>query len=268
MKHDSQTPQPRDVIFSGQRIHFWIGGTGPALLLLHAAWGDAEMSWSSVWSELSRFFTIIAPDLPGFGQSSEVPLPSLLSTAELLRELLEELNIDRVITIGNSFGASVALQFVADYPKTTSQIVLVNGGYMPALPDMLKKIISLPLLKQGFRLLIRHITFSAHALKGSFVDKSKLPPGFFKKILQDAPLYSKISFDTFMNMTEPPAKPGVPTLLLWGAQDRLAPIKHARALQAWIPGAALIPIEGAGHMPQIERPQEFLSAINGLIRRT
>jgi pimeloyl-ACP methyl ester carboxylesterase len=183
MKHDSQTPQPRDVIFSGQRIHFWIGGTGPALLLLHAAWGDAEMSWSSVWSELSRFFTIIAPDLPGFGQSSEVPLPSLLSTAELLRELLEELNIDRVITIGNSFGASVALQFVADYPKTTSQLVLVNGGYMPALPGMVKKIISLPLLKQGFRLIIRHMAFSSRALKSAFVDASKLPLGFFEKIL-------------------------------------------------------------------------------------
>jgi pimeloyl-ACP methyl ester carboxylesterase len=260
--------QSRDLTFSGQRMHFWIGGTGPALLLLHAAWGDAEMSWSGVWSELSRSFTIIAPDLPGFGQSSEVPLPSLLSTAELLRELLDELKIDRVITVGNSFGAAVALQFVSAFPKTTSQLVLVNGGYMPDLPGMVKKLISLPLLKQAFRQIIRHISFSAHALKGSFVDESKLPPGFFKKILQNAPVYSKISFDTFMNMTDPLAKPAIPTLLLWGAQDRLAPIKHARALQKWIPGARLISIAGAGHMPQIERPQEFVSAIMGLMRRT
>jgi pimeloyl-ACP methyl ester carboxylesterase len=257
--------QSRDLTFSGQRMHFWIGGTGPALLLLHAAWGDAEMSWSGVWSELSRSFTIIAPDLPGFGRSSEVPPPSLVSTAELLRELLDELNIDRVITVGNSFGAAVALQFVSAFPKTTSQLVLVNGGYMPALPGLVKRLISLPLLKQAFRLIIRHFSFSAHALKGSFVDESKLPPGFFKKILQNAPVYSKISFDTFMNMTDPLAKPAIPTLLLWGAHDRLAPIKHARALQEWIPGARLVSIAGAGHMPQVERPQEFVSAITGLI---
>ncbi len=244
-----------------------MGGDGPALLLLHAAWGDAEMSWSSVWNELSRYFTVIAPDLPGFGQSSAVPLPSLVSTAELLQELLEELKIDEVITVGNSFGASVALQFVASYPKATPQLVLVNGGYMPALPGMVKKLVSLPLLKQVFRLIIRHITFSAHALKGAFVDASKLPPGFFKKILQHAPVYSKTSFDTFMNMAEPPARPAIPTLLLWGAQDRLAPIKHARALQEWIADARLVTIEGAGHTPQIERPQEFVSAIMGLIRR-
>jgi pimeloyl-ACP methyl ester carboxylesterase len=261
-----QILQPQHFTFSGQRMHFWMGGTGPALLLLHAAWGDAEMSWSSVWNELARSYTVIAPDLPGFGQSSEVPLPSLVSTAELLRELLDELKTDRVITVGNSFGAAVALQFVAAYSKTTSQLVLVNGGYMPALPGMVKKLISLPLLKEGFRLIIRHITFSSHALKGSFVDASKLPPGFLDKILQNAPVYSKISFDTFMNMTEPLAKPTVPTLLLWGAQDRLAPIKHARALQEWIPGARLVTIEGAGHMPQIERPQEFVSAIRGLNR--
>ena len=246
-------------------MHFWIGGTGPALLLLHAAWGDAEMSWRRVWNELARSYTVIAPDLPGFGQSTEVPLPSLLSTAELLRELIEELNVDRVITVGNSFGAAVALQLVTACPKATSQLVLVNGGYMPALPGIVKKLISLPMLKQAFRLLIRHVTFSAHALKGSFVDASKLPQEFFDKILQNAPLYSKISFDTFLNMTEPPAKPAIPTLLLWGAQDRLAPIKHARALQKWIPGARIVLIDGAGHMPQIERPQEFVSAITSLI---
>jgi pimeloyl-ACP methyl ester carboxylesterase len=262
-----QALQPRDLTFSGQRMHFWIGGKGPALLLLHAAWGDAEMSWSGVWSELSRSFTVIAPDLPGFGRLSEMPLPSLVSVAELLRELLEELKIDRIIIVGNSFGAAVAFQFVTSYPKTTSQLVLVNRGTMPGLPDMVMNLISLPLLKQGFRLIIRHITFSAHALKDSFVDASKLPPGFLDKILQNAPVYSKISFDTFMNITKPLAKPAIPTLLLWGAQDRLAPIKHAHALQEWIPGAGIVFIEGAGHMPQIERLQEFVSAIRGLIRQ-
>jgi pimeloyl-ACP methyl ester carboxylesterase len=264
MAADNQTPQPQDIILSGLRMHFWRGGTGPGLLLLHAAWGDAEMSWRSVWKQLSRTFMVIAPDLPGFGQSSGLPRPSLSAMAQLLRQLLDVLNVDRVIAVGNSFGASVAIQFAADFPNTASQLVLVNGGYMPSVPGLARKLIALPLLNQGFRLLIRQLSFSSHALKRSFVDIPKLPPGFIEKIMQNVLEYSKITFDTTMNSTGPLAKPPVPTLLLWGAQDRLIPLKQAQALQHWIPRAELITIERAGHMPQVERPEEFVSSIIGL----
>jgi len=245
-------------------MHFWRGGTGPGLLLLHAAWGDAEMSWSSVWNQLSRSFLVIAPDLPGFGQSWGLPRPSLSAMAKLLRQILGALNVDRVITVGNSFGAAVAIQFAGDFPKTVSQLVLVNGGYMPAVPGLARKLVALPLLNKGLRLLVRQLSFSSFALKRSFVDAPKLPPGFFGKILQNSHEYSKITFDTVMNTTGSLAMPAVPTVLLWGAQDGLSPLRQARALQQLIPGAELISIEGAGHMPQVERPEEFVESIMGL----
>lgn len=268
MAADAQTPKPQNITLSGQRIHFWRGGTGQGLLLLHAAWGDAEMSWSSVWNQLSLSFMVIAPDLPGFGLTSGLPRPSLSAMAQLLQQLLAALNVDRVITVGNSFGAAVAIQFAGDFPNSASQLVLVNGGYMPPVPSFARMLIALPLLNQGFRLLIRQLSFSSRALKRSFVDARKLPPGFFEKILHNAPAYSKTSFDTIMNSTGPLAKPTVPTLLLWGAQDGLAPLKQAQALQQWIPGAELIFIEGAGHMPQQERPEEFVASIMGLTHET
>ena len=264
MAADAQTPQPQNIILSGQRMHFWRGGAGPGLLLLHAAWGDAEMSWSSVWSQLSLSFMVIAPDLPGFGQSSGLPRPSLSAMAQLLRQLLDALNVDHVITVGNSFGAAVAIQFAGDFPNTASHLVLVNGGHMPSISGLARKLVALPLLNQGFRLLIRQLSFSSHALKRSFVDASKLPAIFIEKILQNAPVYSKIAFDTIMNITGPLAQPPVPTLLLWGAQDGLIPLKQAQSLQQSIPGAELISIEGAGHMPQVERPEEFVASIMGL----
>ena len=61
---------------------------GPSLLLLHAAWGDAEMSWGSVWTPLSGTFRVMAPDLPGFRQSSGIPCPSFRAMAEWLQRLL------------------------------------------------------------------------------------------------------------------------------------------------------------------------------------
>jgi pimeloyl-ACP methyl ester carboxylesterase len=256
--------QAQDIILQGQRVHFWKGGKGHGILLLHSAWGDAEMSWSPVWDRLARSFSVLAPDLPGFGRSSPMPRPGFPSMAQVLKELIDSQHLDRVIVVGNSFGAGLAIQFAADHQEKVSHLVLVNGGYIPPLPGFMRKLIALPVVKQGFRLLMRKMAYSRAALKRSFVDRSRLPSAFFEKIEQNEPVYSRISFDTFMNSPMPLPKPVVPTLLLWGADDGLAPLKHAQALQDRMPAARLIAIQGAGHMPQIERPQEFLSAIIGL----
>jgi pimeloyl-ACP methyl ester carboxylesterase len=263
MKEDSKTVQSQDITLSGHPIRFWKGGEGPALLLLHAAWGDAEMSWSRAWEQLSRSCTVVAPDLPGFGRSFPLHKPSLSGMAKRLKELIDALHLDQVIVVGNSLSASVAIQFVNDYPKAACRLVLVNGGYLPLIPEPIRKIIGLPVVNQVFRRLIRQLTFSPRTLKRSFADASRLPAGFFETIQGNALAYSRISFDIIMNMTGPLAKPSVPTLLVWGAQDSLATMKQARALQKWIPDARLITIEGAGHMPQVERPQEFVTAIMG-----
>jgi pimeloyl-ACP methyl ester carboxylesterase len=134
---------------------------------------------------------------------------------------------------------------------------------MPLLPGLLRKVIALPIVNQAFRRLIRHFTFSPRTVKRSFADASRLPAGFFEKIQENARAYARISFDIVMNMTEPQARPSVPTLLVWGAQDGLATMKQAQALQKWIPGARFVTIKDAGHMPQVERPREFADVIEG-----
>ena len=75
--------------------------------------------------------------------------------------------------------------------------------------------------------------------------------------------YSRISFDTIMNHSSPLTKPTAPTLLVWGAEDGLSTLKQADAIQKWIPEARLITIDGAGHMPQVEKPEEFVAAVMG-----
>ena len=222
------------------------------------------MSWSRTWEQLSRAYTVVAPDLPGFGRSSPLQRPSLTDMAKRLKELIDALHLDQVIAVGNSLSAAVAIQFANDYPNAVSHLVLVNGGYMPFVPGPLRKIIALPVVNQVFRRLIRRLTFSLQTLKRSFADPSRLPAGFIETIQGNTPVYSRISFDIVMNMTESLAKPSVSTLLVWGAQDGLATMKQVREMLKWIPGARLVTIEGAGHMPQVERPQEFAEVIMGL----
>jgi len=261
MKEQSHIPQADDLILSGRKVHFWKGGKGQGLLLIHSAWGDAEMSWSSVWGRLSDAFTVIAPDLPGFGQSSPITRPTLSAMAHSLKELIEALNLDRVIVGGNSFGAAVALQFACDFPETTIQLVLVDGGYMPVFPGVLRKLIAWPPVNQAFRRLMLYFSFSSQALKESFVDPSQLPPDFFAVIRRNALVNAPVVFDTLMNLPGPLPVPKIPTFLIWGKQDRLTPIRQAKVLQKRFHGTMLISIDGAGHMPQVERPQEFITAM-------
>jgi pimeloyl-ACP methyl ester carboxylesterase len=263
---DAGTTHPQYITLSGHAIHFWKGGAGPGLLLLHAAWGDAEMSWSRVWDQLFHSFTVVAPDLPGFGRSAPLLKPSLSAIAQKLKELIDALHLGQVIVVGNSLSAAVAIQIADEYPKAVSRLVLVNGGYMPLIPGPLRKVIALPIVNQSFRRLIRHFTFSPQTVKRSFADPSRLPAGFFEKIQENARAYARISFDIVMNMTEPQARPSVPTLLVWGARDGLATMNQAEALRQWIPGAKFVTIEDAGHMPQVEQPQEFAEVIRGLAR--
>jgi pimeloyl-ACP methyl ester carboxylesterase len=257
-------PQPTDLMLSGKRVHVWIGGTGPALLLLHSAWGDASMSWAPVWNELSRFFTVLAPDMPGFGASDPLDLPTLSANARVLKDLLDSRKTDRAIVVGNSFGAAIAIEFAASFPESTRLLVLVNGGYVPALPKFMRKLISLPALEKPFRALIRKATYSDKALAKAFPKPSKLPSGFIDQIRTNEEKQSRVVFDTILNHEKPQVPPSVPVAMIWGTGDRLLSMNQLKTLRKWLGNAKFVPIENAGHMPQVERPEEFVAAMRRL----
>jgi pimeloyl-ACP methyl ester carboxylesterase len=264
MADTTGNPKPTDIVISGKRLHAWIGGAGPALLLLHSAWGDAEMSWARVWNELSRSFTVIAPDLPGFGASDLLDKPTLSANANILRTLLDGQKAGQAIVVGNSFAASIAIEFASSFPERTRHLVVVNGGYLPVLPGFMKKLIRLRVVEELFRGLMRSFTYSDKAFARSFPDPAVLPPGFFERIRKNEEKQSRNVFDTFMNQARPQKPPKVPSTLLWGTGDRLVTMRQAAALRKWIGTAAFVSIDNAGHMPQVERPQEFVEALRRL----
>jgi 2-hydroxy-6-oxonona-2,4-dienedioate hydrolase len=257
-------PRPTDIVIAGKRLHAWIGGAGQALLLLHSAWGDAEMSWARVWNELSKTFTVIAPDLPGFGASDPLDEPTLSANANILKTLFDDQEIGRAIVVGNSFAASIAIEFASSFPERTKHLVLVNGGYVPALPGFVKRLLRLRFAEKHFRRFMRNFTYSDKAFAKSFPDPAALPPGFFERIRKNEEKQSRNVFDTFMNQAGPQAPPPVPSTLLWGTGDRLVTLKQLGLLRKWLGTAAFVAIDGAGHMPQVERPGEFVEAVKRL----
>jgi pimeloyl-ACP methyl ester carboxylesterase len=254
-------PLPKDIVLSGKRVRVWTNGAGPALLLLHSAWGDAEMSWAPIWNELGTHFTVIAPDLPGFGASEPLDKPTLAANARILKELLDVQKIESAIVVGNSFGVSVAIEFASFFPERTLCIVAVNGGYLPLLPGFIRKLILLPVVEKRFRAFIRNMNYSDKAFAKAFPNPAKLPPMFFDRIRRNEEKQAKIVFDTFMRQTKSQVPPSVPATMIWGTGDRLVTMTQAGIIRKWLGKPDFVPLEGAGHMPQVERPAEFVKAM-------
>ena len=112
----------------GSEITFATAGKGPVLLLIHGMGGNFR-NWESVVGPLARHHTVIAPDLPGHGESAAGHGDySLGSFASVLRDLLVTLGHERATLVGHSLGGGVAMQFGYQFPEMVERLVLVSSG--------------------------------------------------------------------------------------------------------------------------------------------
>lgn len=110
----------------GATIHYLIGGHGPPVVLLHG-WPVTAYAWRGVMPALVDRFTVIAPDMPGFGDSG----PSSKgyekrAIAEQVRDLMHQLSFTQVLLVGHDMGGPVAFAYAADHPQEVQKLVLVE----------------------------------------------------------------------------------------------------------------------------------------------
>jgi len=136
-------PTLRDVAARGARIRFVEAGNGPPLVLLHD-YLASRVAWEDVLPRLSERFRVIAPDLPGFGES-EKPPPSRYrydfdAFSESIVDLVAAVGLGRVSLCGHAMGGAVALTLAATHPHVVDKLVLVNPLVYPPRPDALSRI--------------------------------------------------------------------------------------------------------------------------------
>jgi pimeloyl-ACP methyl ester carboxylesterase len=110
----------------GVTIHYLIGGSGPPLVLLHG-WPVTAYAWRHVGPELAREFTVIAPDMPGFGDSE----PSLKdyrkrTVAGVIYGLVRQLGFERIALAGHDMGGPVAVAYAAAHPEEVGKLALIE----------------------------------------------------------------------------------------------------------------------------------------------
>ncbi len=252
----------------GGNVNYLLAGTAhnPALVLLHGAIGNATMHWESSIDLFSDEFLVLAPFLPGYGESSPLQTWSLPAFVEWLKAFLDTLKLEQAVVIGTDFGAVVARLFAASYPHYTPATILVNGGALPPRERwQLRLVERIPGLSGlAFRLQGRSV-LSSDGLSHFFNDPALLTDDIIGAAQRETRGLIGVWRAEIRGPIPRENQPMVPTLLLWGENDTATSLDDAHALQQTIAGAQLVPIAATKHTPHIEEPEVFVWQVKKFI---
>ena len=254
----------------GRRIHVIVDGSGPPLLLLHG-FGATAFGFHRIAPLLRDDFTLIAPDLPGFGGSERDPHAdhSYEALASLFLELTRRLDVERFAVLGHSIGAAIALRMAAASPDRVERLVLAGGPGRPAtLPAPLAPLLTLlaPLLVESRRG-VRWLTRSAMA--GGAEPDPAVIDAYLAAARVRGHAATLVSMLTGVRHGPQPALATIrtPTLVITGAQDGYMPPRRAAALAAAMPNAEVAIAPGAAHLLFEEQPVFCADRIRAFLER-
>lgn len=239
------------------------GGAGTTLVLIHGGWGGAALHYSRVFEALAETFDVVAPELPGFLESDARVPRGVDGDAEWVAALLDSLGVEKAIVVGNSFGASVALAFASRHRSRCLGVVVVNGFAMPPTPAWLAFLARARFARALLREFIVRTAFRPARIAEAFHDPRNVPPELHATIAAGARAQVDRLVDTFLLGGSPIDLAGVPTRILWGADDQLrdSRVEVAPRVARELGVSAPRTIAGAGHCPQLEQPEAFVREI-------
>lgn len=269
-----------DIPVARHRISTLTMGAGPNVLLLHGL-GGTRASFFETAAALSRRYRVHAPDLPGFGSSSKPPLGAYSARwfADIVLGLMDELEIERAHVVGNSMGGRVAIEVGLTAPHRVGALALlcpavawIRRGLHPIVRLLRPEF---GLLPHGFRR-----STVASQFWSIFYNRDVLDPAVgelmvdeFRRIYHTAGArYAFLASARNIYLEAPfghrgfyPRLSGLtpPALFVWGSHDSLVPPAFSRHVGNWLPEAEQVTIDGCGHVPQVEHPDQ----INRLLMR-
>jgi len=231
-------------------------GSGRPVLLLHGGGGPQTVAPFGVRLAAELPAHVVVPTHPGFGGT---PRPDDLTTiaglATSYADLLDRLDLDDVLVIGNSIGGWIAAELaLLDSPRVTS-LVIVDGVGLQVPGHPVADFFSLT-----FPELAELSYFNPDAFR---IDPTQLPPAaqaqlagnraalaVYAATMEDPTLQARLAAIT------------VPTTVIWGDSDRIADAVYGRAYADAIPDAAFELLENTGHLPQLESPDLLLKVLS------
>ena len=259
----------------GQPFPYLIGGTGEPLVLVHGFTADKD-TWGAVARHLTRKYTVIAPDLPGFGDAARDPHASysLDVQVENLRAFLHCMRLTPVHLGGNSMGGGVVALYAAKYPQEVASLWLIDAA---ATGDVTRSDLmrhydttgEFPLLVQTqaqqlakLALVFGRRQYVPHSLAYAMAHEAQRDFDFHSQILKtirdDIPIEARYSALQ------------TPTLIVTGDQDRVVPPESVFTLAKVFQNSQVKVMPGLGHIPMVEAPKavarDYMAFRAGLVQ--
>ena len=233
----------REVIVSGRPVRYEVGGEGDPVVLVHGLSGSTRW-WDRNVPDLAKHYRVYLVNLPGFGAFRRRAQRFVLAEAtSWLLAWMEAVGLESAHFVGHSMGGYLSLKLAARRPGAVRRLVLVDPAGMPSGRTMLGHLGPLLLSARYAR------------------------PTFFPVLVRDA-LYAgpftlwKATRDLLAeDVRGDLRRVGAPTLLVWGGRDPLIPPSIGYVMRAEIPNSRLLVIEGAGHNPMFDCPEDFNAAL-------
>ena len=257
------------VNLAGVNVHYAQAGEGPVVLLVHGL-GTSSVTWGHNIEPLAAAgYTVLAPDLPGYGDSDK---PRWLSYspeagARLIHDFLDALGVDRVSLVGNSAGGLISGLFALDHPLRVERLVLVASGGLgrdvswalrilsvPVLGELIYQPMLLRMLGVGNRLFYRPPAFPEGFLPGPERLDPESRRATIKAVRSGITLFGQKKRCRIIDRL---AGLAVPIMTVWGTEDRYIPVSHAHLMSRVLPRSEVRTITECGHWPHMERADEF-----------
>ena len=244
----------------GCNIGLMRGGAGQPLVILHGASGAG--TWLPFMRSLADTYDVIVPEHPGFG-ASDTPdwLDNIHDLAYFYLDVLDQLDLREVHLVGVSLGGWIAAELAVRSTQRLSSLTLVDaaGIHVPGV-DQIDTFLRTD--EQRIR-----DFFHDQALADEMVARLLRPE------LEDIMMKNRVATARLIwqprgydpNLHKWLHRIDVPTLLVWGANDRLFPKDYAFAWQRLIPGSKVAIVPECGHLPQVEKAALFVSELENFI---
>jgi 2-hydroxy-6-oxonona-2,4-dienedioate hydrolase len=241
------------VIHDGPEFRWLERGAGEPVVLLHGLMGQMH-HWDAVLDAVGEGYRVIAPTLPVFHPDlGEASVDGLVR--HVLR-LLDALEMPRAVLGGNSLGGHVALRLALDHGDRVSGLVLTGSSGLfergfttgvPHRPD-----------RTWVRRKMEEVFFDSALVTDGWVEdlhRTVTTPASALRILRLARSARRDNLEARLGEIR------VPSLLIWGRDDRITPPEVAERFRALIPDAHLWELVHCGHAPMLERPEPFAEAL-------
>ena len=254
----------KSIVMDGETWHYLDGGPteAPVVLLLHGFSADKD-NWTRFSKKLTDQYRVIAPDLPGFGESARhfERDYSVSAQSDWLHDFAAALKLDRFHLGGNSMGGFIAAFYAYRYSSQVESLVLINNAGITS-PNASEMQLA---LERGENPLLTSSAEDFDRLLGFVSYRQPFVPWPAKGVLAQQSFensaFNRRIFDSYKDARAVSLEPILadikqPVLIIWGEFDRVLDVSSIDVMRPLLPQAKVVIMQDTGHIPMLERPQE------------